>query len=101
MVTNRGNVPSTVGLNLIALNSDGTTVDGFEPIDRFDRDGWTAALFGALPTVPRRSITLLEVGLLAPWIDEGRLDVRLRANIGASTATVDLAGKSTSNVGSK
>ena len=95
VVTNRGNVPSTVGLNLIALNSDGTTVDGFEPIDRFQRDGWTAALFGALPTVPLQpgASRTIEVGLLAPWIDEGRLDVRLRANIGASTATVDLAGE--------
>ena len=95
VVTNRGNVPSTVGLNLIALNQDGTPVDGFEPIDRFQRDGWTVALFGALPTVPLQpgASRIIEVGLLAPWVDEGRLDVRLQANIGASTAEVDLTGE--------
>ena len=95
VVTNRGNVPSTVGLSLIALNPDGTTVDGFEPIDRFQRDGWTAALFGALPTVPVQpgASRTIEVGLLAPWVNEGRLDVRLRANIGSATSEVDLVGE--------
>ena len=95
VVTNKGNVPSTVGLSLIALNPDGTTVDGFEPIDRFQRDGWTAALFGALPTVPVQpgASRTIEVGLLAPWVNEGRFDVRLRANIGSATAEVDLVGE--------
>jgi len=95
IVTNRGNVPSTVDLSLIALHVDGTTVDGFEPIDRFQRDGWTVALFGALPSVslePGASRTI-EVGILAPWTDEGRMDVRLRAKIGSATASVDLAGE--------
>lgn len=94
VVTNRGNVPAPVDLSLIALNDDGTPVQGFEPIDRFQRDGWTLALFGALPSValePGASRTI-EVGLLAPWVSDGRMDVRLRATIGSSTDNVDLAG---------
>ena len=95
VVTNRGNVPSKVQLDLFALENDGTVVTGFEPIDRFQRDGWTVALFGALPDVsidPGASRTF-EVGLLAPWTDEGRMDVRVRAKIGAATQTVDIAGE--------
>ena len=94
VVTNRGNVPSKVQLDLSALDEDGTVVSGFEPIDRFQRDGWTVALFGALPDVPLEpgASRTFEVGLLAPWSDEGRMDVRVRAKIGAATATVDLSG---------
>ncbi|RJV02834.1 MAG: hypothetical protein DWC11_00080 [Candidatus Poseidoniales archaeon] len=94
VVTNRGNVPSKVQLDLSALEEDGTVVTGFEPIDRFQRDGWTVALFGALPDVPLEpgASRTFEVGLLAPWSDEGRMDVRVRATIGAATETVDLSG---------
>jgi hypothetical protein len=95
VVTNRGNVPSKVQLDLFALKEDGTVVTGFDPIDRFQRDGWTVALFGALldvPIDPGASRTF-EVGLLAPWTDEGRMDVRVRAKIGAATETVDIAGE--------
>lgn len=94
VVTNQGNVPSTVNLGLIALNPDGSVVDGFESIDRFQRNGWTAALFGALPSVPIEpgASRTFEVGLLAPWTDAGRLDVRIQAKIGSATAAVDVTG---------
>ncbi len=94
VVTNRGNVPSTVNLGLVALQEDGSVVEGFDAIDRFQRDGWTLALFGALPSVaiePGASRTF-EVGLLAPWASEGRMDVRVQAKIGSATDSVDLTG---------
>ena len=67
-VRNTGNTLSTVNLTLLAVDQHGQPLPGMSSADRFNRSGWTVALFGGLEHLvlsPNESRTV-EIGIQAP-----------------------------------
>lgn len=94
VVENTGNAPTTVKLRLNLLDQNSMVDERVEPTDRFVHEGWTVALFGALPEVMLEAgaTRRIEVGFLAPWSNAGTLSVRLTAQMGDHVDEVDLNG---------
>jgi len=89
-VRNTGNTPGTVNLTLLAVDANGQPISGMSSADRFNRSGWTVALFGGLEHVvlaPNESRTV-EVGIQAPNELSGDFHVQF---IGFSSGAPSLA----------
>ncbi len=94
LVTNIGNAPRTVGLQLNLLDEEGGVDESIDGTERFLHEGWTVALFGTLPDVMLDvgATRRIEVGFLAPWADIGWLNVRLTAQMGDDVQSIDING---------
>ena len=93
-VRNTGNTPGTVNLTLLAVDADGQPIPGMSSADRFNRSGWTVALFGGLEHLvlaPNESRTV-EVGIQAPNELSGAFHVQF---IGFSSGAPSLARTAT------
>ena len=76
---NSGNIPSTFDFNLIPLYESGFEVAGFEGGTLIEYDGWSVALYNTMQsTILQPGETRkIDVGFLAPSIDDSSLQVRL------------------------
>ena len=93
-VRNTGNTPATVNLTLLAVDANGQPIPGMSSADRFNRSGWTVALFGGLEHLvlaPNESRTV-EVGIQAPNELSGAFHVQF---IGFSSGAPSLARTAT------
>ena len=93
-VRNTGNTPGTVNLTLLAVDANGQPIPGMTSADRFNRSGWTVALFGGLEHLvlaPNESRTV-EVGIQAPNELSGSFHVRF---IGFASGAPSLARTAT------
>ena len=79
-VCNVGNIENKISIALEAVDELGQPIINMDIADRVEKDGWTAALFGAKENIELQpnQVRTFEVGIQAPPDYSGHFDVRVQ-----------------------